>query len=81
MLVRETCPLPLLDHWRDIVLEYLHAQGMLCPLSSFFGPVNGYRLSIDVSAATSALGDLIRAGTLGISPAEASSATALKRVA
>lgn len=80
MLVRETCPLPLLDHWRDVVLEYLFSEAMLCPLSFSLGPVVGYRLSIDVPVTTSALGDLIRAGTLRISPVDGSS-TALKHVA
>src|SRR5690606_32007983 len=28
-LVQETCPLPLLDHWRDTVLELLQSQDML----------------------------------------------------
>jgi hypothetical protein len=26
MLVRDTCPLPLLDHWRDTVLELLQRR-------------------------------------------------------
>ena len=81
MLVRETCPLPLLDHWHDIIMELLRAQGMLSPLPSSFGPVDGYRLSIDVPAVTTALGDLIRAGTLSISPSERPSTALLKRVA
>lgn len=80
-LVRETCPLPLLDHWRDTVMELLQARGMLAPLSFSFGPVEGYSLSIDIPAVTSELGELIRAGALGISPADHSSAALLKQVA
>src|SRR3546814_17950045 len=28
-LVRDTCPLPLLDHWRETVLELLQTREML----------------------------------------------------
>src|SRR5690606_17213806 len=31
-LVRETCPLPLLDHWRDTVLALLQSREMLTRL-------------------------------------------------
>src|SRR3546814_12693332 len=32
MLVRDTCPLPLLDHWRESVLELLQSREMLARL-------------------------------------------------
>ena len=32
MLVRDTCPLPLLDHWRETVLELLQSREMLARL-------------------------------------------------
>ena len=62
--VRDTCPLPLLDHWRDIVLELLQARSMLTRLPFALGPLEGHRLAIDVPALTQALGGLIRSNVL-----------------
>jgi hypothetical protein len=67
-LVRETCPLPLLDHWRDTVLKVLLAQEMLSRLPFGFGPLEGYQLALDVPALTQALGDLIRDDALTAEP-------------
>jgi hypothetical protein len=64
MLVQETCPLPLLDHWRETVLELLQAQDMLGRLPFALGPLEGHRLAINVPALTTALGTLIRSGEL-----------------
>ena len=74
-LVRETCPLPLLDSWRQAVLELLLERGMLAPLPFAVGPLEGHRLAIDVPALTQALGDLIRRGVLtaGSSPTASAS--------
>lgn len=69
-LVRDTCPLPLLDHWHDTVLELLTDGGMLTRLPLALGPLGGYRLAIDVPALTSALGERIRDGRLTASPSE-----------
>lgn len=80
MLVQETCPLPLLDHWRDTVLELLRSRAMLSTLPFAFGALEGYRLTLDVPALTTALGDLIRNGRLGIPEHELASAP-LRRVA
>lgn len=63
-LVQDTCPLPLLDPWRDLVLERLQAESMLTRLPFSFGPLEGHRLAIDVPALTHALGSLIRKGVL-----------------
>lgn len=63
-LVRQTCPLPLLDHWRDTVLELLSAHAMLSRLPLALGPLEGHRLALDVPVLTQALGDLIRRGVL-----------------
>ena len=63
-LVQETCPLPLLDAWRDIVLELLHSKEMLTQLPFALGPLEGHRLAIDLPALTRALGDLIRRDVL-----------------
>lgn len=63
-LVQDTCPLPLLDHWRETVLELLQAQAMLSRLPFALGPLEGHRLVINVPALTTALGTLIRNGQL-----------------
>lgn len=63
-LVRDTCPLPLLDPWRDLVLELLQGQSMLTRLPFALGPLEGHRLAIDVPALTQTLGGLIRSGVL-----------------
>ncbi|HEY9100205.1 MAG TPA: hypothetical protein VIN38_15160 [Thiobacillus sp.] len=80
-LVRETCPLPLLDHWRDDVLALLRSRDMLIRLPFALGPLEGHRLALDVSALTTALGELIRTGTLGVSQYELATGKPLRRVA
>ena len=64
LLVRDTCPLPLLDPWRDSVLELLQAKSMLTRLPFALGPLEGHRLAIDVPTLTQVLGGLIRSGAL-----------------
>jgi len=54
---------------------------MLTPLDFALGPVEGYRLSLDVPALTAALGDLIRSDSLGVSPSERTSAEPRRRAA
>lgn len=84
-VVKEACPVPLLDHWRDTVLGILTRSGMLVALSRALGPLEGHQLTLDVSALTSEIGELIRAGYLGITPAlgaiEPQQGCALRRVA
>ena len=80
-LVQETCPLPLLDHWRDAVLALLQSRDMLTRLPFALGPLEGHRLALDVPALTTALGDLIRSGTLGVSQYELASGKPLRRAA
>lgn len=63
-LIRETCSLPLLDHWRGTVLNVLEAHQMLVQLPFCIGPISGYQLRIDTPLLTRSLGDLIRNGTL-----------------
>ena len=63
-LVRDTCPLPLLDPWREPVLELLQAKSMLTRLPFALGPLEGHRLAIDVPVLTQVLGGLIRSGAL-----------------
>jgi hypothetical protein len=80
-LARETCPLPLLDHWRDVVLEVLLSRQMLTELPQALGPLEGFRLGIDVPALSQALGALIRDGTLTASPVATASDVPLRRAA
>jgi hypothetical protein len=80
-LVRETCPLPLLDHWRDAVLGRLRADAMLERLPVALGPLEGYRLALDVPALTQALGTLIRDGVLDVSQLKPASEKSMRRVA
>jgi hypothetical protein len=80
-LVQETCPLPLLDHWRDAVLEFLRSQDMLTRLPLALGPLEGYRLALDVPALTTALGTLIRDGVLDVSQPKSASDKSMRRVA
>jgi len=67
-LVRDTCPLPLLDHWRDTVLDLLQARAMLTRLPPALGPLEGHRLVIDVPVLSKALGALIRDDLLTAGP-------------
>jgi hypothetical protein len=67
-VVKEACPVPLLDHWRDTVLEVLTRREMLLPLSRALGPLEGHQLVLDVPSLTTEIGELIRAGSLGITP-------------
>lgn len=80
-LVQETCPLPLLDHWRDTVMDLLIERSMLVRLPTAIGPLEGHRLTIDVPALTSALGDLIRAGSLGAAQDDQALREPLRRAA
>ena len=68
MLVRDTCPLPLLDHWRETVLDLLQSREMLARLPFALGPLEGHRLAIDVPALSLALGSLIRSDALTAYP-------------
>jgi len=63
-LIRETCPLPLLDQWRQPVMDALQSHDMMRQLPHSWGPLDGCQLTIDVPVLTSLLGDLIRNGSL-----------------
>jgi hypothetical protein len=67
-LVRDTCPLPLLDYWQAPVLALLREHNMLQDLPVALGPLHGLRLQLDVPALTEALGELIRRGVLTAYP-------------
>lgn len=80
-LVRDTCPLPLLDLWREPVLALLQSREMLTRLPFALGRLEGFRLDLDTAALTKALGDLIRNGTLGVTQDEPALGKPLQRVA
>lgn len=80
-LVRDTCPLPLLEHWREATLELLQSRQMLTRLPLALGPLEGHRLALDVPALTKALGDLIRGGVLGTAAYDLASDAPLRRAA
>src|SRR3546814_18549117 len=79
--VQDTCPLPLLDHWRDTVLALVQTRRMLTGLPLALGPLEGHRLALDVPALTRALGELIRNGPLGATQYELAANAPLRRVA
>ncbi|WP_349571131.1 hypothetical protein [Azotobacter salinestris] len=63
-LAMETCPLPLLPHWREPVMAVLAQHEMLQALPGALGPVTAWRLSLRIELLESLLGDLIRQGVL-----------------
>ena len=80
-LVQKTCPLPLLDQWRDVVLDLLRSQSMLTSLPVALGAIEAFRLALDVPVLTGVLGDLIRNRTLRVTTNEPTSDVSLPRVA
>ncbi|MCL2591650.1 MAG: hypothetical protein FWD67_12485 [Betaproteobacteria bacterium] len=66
-LVQNCCGLPLMAHWKDVVLATLQTDGMLTKLPSAFGHVQGYKLAVDLPKLEARMTALIREGTLGIS--------------
>jgi hypothetical protein len=54
---------------------------MLTRLPFALGTLEGHRLALDVPALTTALGEFIRNGTLGVSQHESASGKSLRRVA
>jgi len=72
-LVQDTCPLPLLPHWRDTTLDLLREREMLTRLAFALGDVEGYRVALNIPTLTAAIGALIRSGSLRVeelAPAE-----------
>lgn len=65
-LVMETCPLPLLHHWRERVMEVLTQHRMLTVLPGAIGNVCAWRLALQLDVLESSLGELIRRGELTI---------------
>jgi hypothetical protein len=63
-LVMDTCPLPLLQHWREPVIEVLTQHEMLAPLPGAVGDVSAWRLALQLDVLEPLLGDLIRRGLL-----------------
>lgn len=67
-LVLETCPLPLLPHWREPVMEVLTQHQMLTALPGAIGNVNAWRLALKLDVLEPSLGELIRHGVLTTDP-------------
>lgn len=63
-LVTDTCPLPLLAHWREPVMELLTHHEMLQPLPGALGRVRAWRLALRVDELEPMIGNLIRQGRL-----------------
>ena len=60
----DTCPLPLLPHWHNEVMEVLTQHDMLQSLPGSLGAISAWRLSLQLDVLEPALGDLIRQGLL-----------------
>lgn len=67
-LIKETCPLPLLPHWKKPVIELLSELQMLHRLPGALGPVNAWQLKLQLDVLEPALGNLIRQGLLTTIP-------------
>jgi hypothetical protein len=63
-LVMETCPLPLLPHWREPVMGVLIQHQMLTALPGVIGNVCAWRLALQLDVLKPSLGELIRRGKL-----------------
>lgn len=63
-LVMETCPLPLLPHWREPVMRVLIQHQMLTALPGAIGNVCAWRLALQLDVLEPSLGELIRRGEL-----------------
>lgn len=63
-LVMETCPLPLLPHWREPVMGVLIQHQMLTALPGAIGNVCAWRLTLQLDVLEPSLGELIRRGEL-----------------
>jgi hypothetical protein len=63
-LIQDTCPLPLLPHWQQPVMDWLTQHDMLQLLPGTSGAVAAWRLSLQLDVLEPALGDLIRHGQL-----------------
>ena len=60
----ETCPLPLLPHWREPVIGVLIQHQMLTALPGAIGNVCAWRLALQLDVLEPSLGKLIRRGEL-----------------
>lgn len=58
-VIKELCPLPLLDHWRSEISPLLIDHRMCEDLKTLFGQVGGVHLKLDVAKLEQLIGDLI----------------------
>src|SRR3546814_19824473 len=55
-LVKDTCPLPLLEHWQAPVLALLREREMLKALPMALGTLQGFRLGLECAVRPDAQG-------------------------
>lgn len=65
-LVQSCCGLPLLPHWKEQVLAMLQDEKMLKRLPGAYGPVQGFRLAIQLALLEERISQSIRMGLLRI---------------
>lgn len=64
-MVKDTCPLPLLDHWKNIVLSILEETQMLTMLpDSGIGKLSSYALALDIDKLRALIGHEIKSDVL-----------------
>lgn len=67
-LLQETTTLPLLQPWRDTVLDLLQDHQMLTPLPGCYGALAGWQLALDLPQLTALVSTAIRLGELRTLP-------------
>lgn len=65
--VTDLCPLPLLDHWQEEVMSWLHQQAIFLAETSL-GPLCAWEIKLDQAVIATRLSGLIRTGVLTIEP-------------
>ncbi|AWM80339.1 hypothetical protein DKL61_08190 [Gammaproteobacteria bacterium ESL0073] len=67
-LVKDTCPLPLLDHWQDDVLRILNDNHMIKSLTTVVGDVMAWDIALDLPKLQSSISDMIKSDQLTTTP-------------
>lgn len=62
--VVDLCPYPLLDTWKDPVMEILTKNELITSLTTVVGHINGWRLSLGDEVIAVEISQLIQAGRL-----------------
>lgn len=64
-LVKETCHLPMLDHWCSVILDHFRRLGWVNTLTNVYG-ISCVRLDLGSDDVEATVGDLIRSGQLSL---------------